>query len=236
MCHLASARYLEFTHFPAFEKITSYQTTILFKLTGSDNSTRPMSQPVVRHPETPILHPTALRALHPSVLPECADPPSDSSASTSECPCCASAPLPDLETFAEAIPDCGLGTPGLSSTLEGQFLNSVSLLPAAESSTRAVAIVPQDRRANDDWSLVTLLCHRVFDACGDRAEIRNFSVFYYGTFGPGDVLTAVSRKVIRDRLTWLEATVTRDRALVATAAALYEQTVDNTQDRDAIQR
>ena len=194
-----------------------------------------MSQPVVR-PETPILQPTALQPLHPSILPEYADSPSDSSASTSECPCCASPPLPDLETLAEAIPDRGLDTPGLPSTLEGQFLNSMSLLSAAESSTRAAAIVPQDRLANGHWPLVTLLCHRVFDARGDRAEIRNFSVFHYGTFGPGDVLTAVSRKVIRDRLTWLEATVTRDRVLVATAAALYEQTVDNTQDRDAIQR
>ena len=194
-----------------------------------------MSQPVVR-PETPILQPTALQPLHPSILPEYADSPSDSSASTSECPCCASPPLSHLETLAEAIPDRGLDALGLSSTLEGQFLNSVSLLPAAESSTRAAAIVPQDPQANGHWALVTLLCHRVFDTRGDRAGIRNFSVFYYGIFGPGDVLTAVSRKVIRDRLTWLEATVSRGRALVATAAALYEQTVDSTQARDANQR
>jgi hypothetical protein len=148
--------------------------------------------------------------------------------------------LPDLATLAEAISDRGRDTPELSSTLEGQFLDSVSLLPAAESVAQAAAIVPHDRQANGNWLLVTLLCHRVFDACGDQAEIRNFGVFYHGTFGPGDVLTAVSRKVIRDQLTWLEATVTRDGALVATATALYDQadshTVDNRQLRDADQR
>ncbi|KAL3469044.1 hypothetical protein BJX99DRAFT_265560 [Aspergillus californicus] len=199
-----------------------------------------MSRPVVHRPKTPIFQPIALQELHPSVLSEYADPPSDSSASTSECACCASPPLPDLETLAEAIPDHGLDTPGLSSTLEGQFLDSVSLLPAAESSTQAAAIVPHDRQADGHWLLVTLLCHRVFDACGDQAKIRNFGVFYHGTFGPGDVLTAVSRKVTRDRLTWLEATVTHDGALVAIATALYDQaashTVDNTQVRDANQR
>jgi hypothetical protein len=198
-----------------------------------------MSRPVVDRPETPIFQPTALQKLHPSVLSDYADPPSDFSASTPECPCCASPPLPDLEPLAEAIPGRGLDTSGLPSTLEGQFLDSVSLLPAAESSTQAAAIVPHDRQANGHWLLVTLLCHRVFDACGDRAELRNFGVFYYGTFGPGDVLTAVSRKVIRDRLTWLEATVTCDGALVATATALYDQhldTVDDARGRDANRR
>ena len=88
--------------------------------------------------------------------------------------------------------------------------------------------------------MVTLLYHRVFNACGDQAKIRKFGVFYHGTFGPGDVLTAVSRKVIRDQLTWLGATVTRDGELVATATAIYDKadphTVDNTQVRDANQR
>ncbi|OJJ52019.1 hypothetical protein ASPSYDRAFT_165341 [Aspergillus sydowii CBS 593.65] len=182
-----------------------------------------MSRPVVHRPGTSIFQPTALQALHPTFLSEYADPPSDSSTSTSECACCASPPLPDLETLAEAIPDRELDTPGLSSTPEGQFLDSVSFLRAAESSTQAAAIVPHDRQANGHWLLVTLLCHRVFDACGGHAEIRNFGVFYHGTFGPGDVLTAVSRKVIRDRLTWLEATVSREGALVATATALCNQ-------------
>ncbi|OJJ52273.1 hypothetical protein ASPSYDRAFT_52173 [Aspergillus sydowii CBS 593.65] len=199
-----------------------------------------MSRPVVHRPGTPIFRPTALQELHPNILSEYADPPSDSSGSTSECACCASPSLPDLETLAEAIPDRELDRPGLSSTLESQFLDSVSLLPAAESSTQAAAIVPHDRQASGHWLLVTLLCHRVFDACGDHAEIRNFGVFYHGTFGPGDVLTAISRKVIRDRLTWLEATVTRDGALVATATALcdhaHSHTVDNTQVRDSDQR
>ncbi|PLB48763.1 hypothetical protein P170DRAFT_357607, partial [Aspergillus steynii IBT 23096] len=30
--------------------------------------------------------------------------PSDSSSSAAECPCCTSLPIPDLATFAEAIP------------------------------------------------------------------------------------------------------------------------------------
>lgn len=233
---LASARYLPAYTFSVLRRDSLISSYNFIQVNWFGQLNKPMSQPVVARPETPILQPTAFRALHPSVLPEYADPPSDSLASTPECPCCASPPLPDLDTLAEAIPDPGLDTPGLPSTLEGQFLNSVSLLPAAESSTRAAAIVPQDRQANGHWSLVTLLCHRVFDTRGNRAEIRNFSMFYHGTFGPGDVLTAVSRKVIRDRLTWLEATVTRGRALVATAAALYEQTADNTQARDANQR
>lgn len=199
-----------------------------------------MSRPVVHRPETPMFQPAALPELHPSVLSDYADPPSDSSASTPECPCCASPPpLPDLEPLAEAIPDRGLETTALPSTLEGQFLDSVSLLPAAASSSRAAAIVPHDRQATGHWLLVTLLCHRVFDACGDRAELRNFGVFYHGMFEPGDVLTAVSRKVIRDRLTWLEATVTRDGALVATATALYDQAhsdIGDAQGQDASQR
>ncbi|GAA93344.1 hypothetical protein AKAW_11455 [Aspergillus luchuensis IFO 4308] len=156
-----------------------------------------MSRPFVDRPETPIFQPTVLPELHPSVLSEYADPPSDSSASTPECPCCASPPLPDLEPLSEAILDRRLDSPGLPSTLEGQFLDSVSLLPAAESSAQAAAMVSQDAQANGHWLLVTLLCHRVFDACGDRAEFRYFSISYYRTFGPGDVLTAVSRKVIQ---------------------------------------
>ncbi|CEL12006.1 hypothetical protein ASPCAL15100 [Aspergillus calidoustus] len=133
----------------------------------------------------------------------------------------------------------GSNTPGLSSTLESQFLDSVSLLPA-EFSIQATAVIPHDRQAKGHWLLVTLLCHRVFDACGDQVEIRNFGVFYHATFGPGDVFTAVSRKVIRDGLTWLEATVTRDGAVVATASPLYDQAdshwVDNPQVRDANRR
>ena len=140
--------------------------------------------------------------------------------------------MPDLKPLAEAILDRRLDTPGRLSTLEGQLLDSVSLLPAAKSSAQAAAIVPQGGQANG----VTLLYHRVFDACGDRAEIRNFGVLYDRTFGPGDVLTAVSRKVIQDQLTRLEATVTCDGALVATATALYDQTVDDKQVRDANQR
>jgi hypothetical protein len=200
-----------------------------------------MSRPVVHRPQLPIFQPIAHQVVPPNVLSEYADPPSDSSASTSECACacCASPPLPDLEILAEAIPDRGSNTPGLSSTLETQFLDSVSLLPA-ESSIQATAVIPHDRQAKGHWLLVTLLCHRVFDVCGDQVEIRNFGVFYHATFGPGNALTAVSRKVIRDGLTWLEATVTRDGALVATASALYVQAdshwVDNPQVRDANQR
>jgi hypothetical protein len=199
-----------------------------------------MSRPVVHRPELPICQPTAYQVVPPNVLSEYEDPPSDSSASTSECACCASPPLPDLETLAEAIPDRGSNTPGLSLTLESQFLDSVSLLPAAESSIQATAVIPHDLQVKCHWLLVTLLCHRVFDACGDQAEIRNFGVFYHATFGPGDVFTAVSRKVIRDGLTWLEATVTRDGAVVATASPLYDQAdshwVDNPQVRDANRR
>ena len=93
-----------------------------------------MSQPVVR-PEILILQLTAFQALYPSVLPEYTDPPSDSLASTPECPCYASPLLLDLDTLAEAILDRGLDITGLLLTLEGRFLNSISLLPAAKSST-----------------------------------------------------------------------------------------------------
>ncbi|KAH8430055.1 uncharacterized protein LDX57_007761 [Aspergillus melleus] len=193
-----------------------------------------MSQPVVHRPETPTLQPNSLQALHPSVLPEYADAPSDSSASTSECPCCTPSPLPDLKDLGQAIPECRLDT------LEGQFQDSVSFQPTTEFSTQAVAIVPHDQQANGYWLLVNLLCHRVFDKCGDRSKIRNFSVFYYGKFGPGDLLMAVSRKITRDGPTWLEATVTRGGILVATATALYDKihsdTMDDAQVQEANQR
>ena len=194
-----------------------------------------MSQSVIHRPETPTLQPNSLQALHPSVLPEYADAPSDSSASTSECPCCAPSPLPGLQALGEAIPECTLGTLGLASTPEGQFQASVSFQPTTEFSTQAVATVPHDQQAKGHWLLVNLLCHRVFDKCGDRTRIRNFSVFYDGTFGPGDLLTAVSRKTTRDGLTWLEATVTRGGMLVATATALYDEIHSDTMDKAQVQ-
>ncbi|PLB48224.1 hypothetical protein P170DRAFT_476858 [Aspergillus steynii IBT 23096] len=162
-----------------------------------------MSRPVVHRPETPTLP----RALPPSVLPEYADAPSDSSASTPECPCCAPSPLPDLEGLGEAIQECRLDT------LEGQFQGS----------------------ANGHWLLVNLLCHQVFDKCGDRSRIRNFSMCYYGKFGPGDLLIAVSRKITWDRLIWLEATVTRGGIPVATATALYNKIYSDTMDDAQVQ-
>ncbi|KAH8430154.1 uncharacterized protein LDX57_007824 [Aspergillus melleus] len=184
-----------------------------------------MSRPVVHRPETPTLPP----ALPPSVLPEYADAPSDSSASTPECPCCAPSPLPDLEALGEAIQECRLDT------LEGQFEGSVSFQPTTEFSTQAVAVVPHDQQANGHWLLVNLLCHRVFDKCGDRSRIRNFSVCYYGKFGPGDLLMAVSRKITWDGPTWLEATVTRGGIPVATATALYDEIHSDTMDDARVQ-
>ncbi|PLB48187.1 hypothetical protein P170DRAFT_476830 [Aspergillus steynii IBT 23096] len=165
-----------------------------------------MSQPIVHRPKTPTLQPNTLQALHPSVLPEYADAPSDSSASTSECPCCAPSPLPDLEALGEAIPECTLDTLGLASTPEGQFQASVSFQPTTEFSTQAVATVPHNKQAK----------------------------------GHCDFLTAVSRKTIRDGLTWLEATVTRGGIPVATATALYDKihsdTMDDAQVQEASQR
>jgi hypothetical protein len=55
-----------------------------------------------------------------------------------------------------------------------------------------------------------------------QGGIRNFSVYYYERFRPGDTLTVVSRRVFRRQLSWLEATVARDNVVVATATALYD--------------
>ncbi|GLA44391.1 hypothetical protein AnigIFM63309_003153 [Aspergillus niger] len=134
-------------------------------------------------------------------------------------PCCASPVIPDLATLAETIPDRELN---MTTTLEDQFLNTMMIQSGAESTAEAVAIVPQDWPATGNWSLINLLCHRAFAAFRNQAAIRNFGVYYYGDFGPGDTVTAVSRKVVRGRLSWLEATMTRDSVLVAIATAPYD--------------
>ncbi|RDH26464.1 hypothetical protein BDQ94DRAFT_177782 [Aspergillus welwitschiae] len=178
-----------------------------------------MSPPIAHRSPAPILQPTPLPELTPSLLSDDADSTSNSSASVIQCPCCASPDIPDQATLAETIPDRELN---MSTTLEDQFLNTLRIQPGAESTAEAVAIVPQDWQATGDRSLISLLCHRAFNAFRNQAAIRTFGIYYYGDFGPGDTLTAVSRTVVRGRLTWLEATVTRDSVLVAIATALYD--------------
>ncbi|PYH67079.1 uncharacterized protein BO88DRAFT_466327, partial [Aspergillus vadensis CBS 113365] len=125
--------------------------------------------------------------------------------------------IPDLATLAENIPTRELK---MSTTLRDQFLSTLRIQPGAESTAEAVAIVPQDWQATGDWSFISLLCHRAFNTFRNQAAIQNFGIYYYGDFGPGDTLTAVSRTVVRGRLTWLQAT--RDSVLVAIATALYD--------------
>ncbi|GKZ95674.1 hypothetical protein AnigIFM59636_009682 [Aspergillus niger] len=134
-----------------------------------------------------------------------------------QCPCCASPDILDLATLAETVTDRELN---MSTSLEDQFLNTLIILSGAESAAEAVAIVPQDWLATGNLSLINLLCHRTFAAFRNQSAIQNFSVYYYGDFGAGDTVTAVYRKVVRGRLTWLEATVTRDSVLLAIAPAL----------------
>jgi hypothetical protein len=63
--------------------------------------------------------------------------------------------------------------------------------------------------------------HLLFSTFRHQEGIRNFSVYYYERFIPGDTLNAMARRVFRRQLSWLEATVTRDSVLVATATAQY---------------
>jgi hypothetical protein len=83
-------------------------------------------------------------------------------------------------------------------------------------------VVPQDRRAAAHYLLIDLLCHRLFSTFRHQEGIRNFSVYYYERFIPGDTLTVVARRVFRRQLSWLEASVARGSVLVATATAQYD--------------
>jgi hypothetical protein len=176
-----------------------------------------MSHPVER-PATPSVLSTLLRESHPSILSKCSGSESDLVSSTSDCPCCRLPTVAELSTLTEDIPQLDLNKPA---TLEERFLKSLAIQPAVESTVRAAAVVPQDRRAAGNYLLVDLLCHRLFSTFRDQEGIRNFSVYYYERFIPGDTLTAVARRVFRRQLSWLEATVTRDSVLVATATAQY---------------
>ncbi|PYH67012.1 uncharacterized protein BO88DRAFT_427224 [Aspergillus vadensis CBS 113365] len=164
-----------------------------------------MSPPIVHHSAAPIPQPTPLLELNSSLLSDDDDSTSNSSASVIQCPCCASPDIPDLATLAETIPGQELS---MSTSLEDRFLNTLMIQSGAESAAEVVAIVPQDWLATGNWSLINLLCHRAFAAVRHQAAIRNFGVYYYRDFGAGDTLTAVSRTVVRGRLTWLETTVT----------------------------
>ncbi|KAL2838687.1 hypothetical protein BJX68DRAFT_279749 [Aspergillus pseudodeflectus] len=177
-----------------------------------------MSHPVER-PATPSVLSTTLQGYHLSILSESPDSESDPVSSTSDYPCCRLPPVPELFTLAEAIPQLDLNK---SATLEERFLKSLAIQPAVGSTVRATAVVPQDRRAAGHYLLIDLLCHRLFSTFRDQEGIRNFSVYYYERFIPGDTLTVVARKVFRRQLSWLEATVARDSVLVATATAQYD--------------
>ncbi|GLA55966.1 hypothetical protein AnigIFM63604_003314 [Aspergillus niger] len=176
-----------------------------------------MSRPAER-PATPSVPSTPLQGSHPSILSDSSDSESDPLLSTSECPDCRLPSVPELSTLAAAIPQLDLNT---SATLEEQFLETLAI-HSAVGSTRAAAVVPQDRRAAGHYVLIDLLCHRMFSTVRHQGGIRNFSVYYYARFLPGDTLTAVSRRVFRRHLSWLEATVARDSVVVATATALYD--------------
>ncbi|KAL2801654.1 hypothetical protein BJX63DRAFT_442049 [Aspergillus granulosus] len=177
-----------------------------------------MSHPVER-PATPSVPSTPLQESHPSILSKSSGSKSDPVSSTSACPCCRLPPVPELSTLAEAIPQLDLKK---SATLEELFLKSLAIQPAVGSTVQTTAVVPQDRRAAGHYLLIDLLCHRLFSTFRHQEGIRNFSVYYYERFIPGDTLTAVARRVFRRQLSWLEATVARDSVLVATATAQYD--------------
>ena len=177
-----------------------------------------MSHPTER-PATPAVPSAPLQESHLSILSASSGPESDPISSTSECPCCRLPPVPEPSTLAEAIPQLDLNN---SATLEERFLKSLAIQPAVGSTIRAAALVPQDQRAAGHYLLIDLLCHRLFSTFRHQGGIRNFSVYYYNRFIPGDTLTVVARRVFRSRLSWLEATVARDSVLVATATALYD--------------
>ncbi|EAW11452.1 uncharacterized protein ACLA_091500 [Aspergillus clavatus NRRL 1] len=177
-----------------------------------------MFHPVER-PATPAVLSTPLQKSLPNILSKNSDSESDPVSSTSDCPCCRLPSVPELSTLAEAIPQLDLNK---SVTLEEQFLKSLAIEPAVGSTVRAAAVVPQDQRAAGHYLLIDLLCHRLFSTFGHQEGIRNYSVYYYEHFIPGDTLTVVARKVFQRQLSWLEATVARDSILVATATAQYD--------------
>lgn len=173
----------------------------------------------VGRPPTPAAPSPLLQEPRLKILSESSSSESDSGSSTLECPCCRLPPVPELPTLTEAVPQLDLNT---SATLEGRFLETVAIQPTAGPTVRAAAVVPPDRQAAGYYPLVDLLCHRMFSTFRHQGGIRNFSVYYYERFLPGDTLTVVSRKVFRRQLSWLEATVARDSVVVATATALYD--------------
>ncbi|KOC07045.1 hypothetical protein AFLA70_559g000420 [Aspergillus flavus AF70] len=167
-----------------------------------------MSHPVER-PATPTAPSSLLRDSHPSNLSESSGSESDQVSSTLECPCCRLPPVPELPTLAETIPQLDLNT---SATLEERFLRTLAIQSQVGSTVRAAGY----------RLLIDLLCHRMFSTFRGQGGIRNFSVYYYERFLPGDTLTAVSRRVFRRQLSWLEATVARDSVVVAMATVLYD--------------
>ncbi|BCR99737.1 uncharacterized protein AKAW2_50079S [Aspergillus luchuensis] len=79
---------------------------------------------MAHHSPTPILQPTPLPELTSSLLSDDTDSTSNSSASVTQCPCCASPVIPDLATLAETIPDRELN---MSTTPEDQFSNTLRI-------------------------------------------------------------------------------------------------------------
>ncbi|OJZ81144.1 hypothetical protein ASPFODRAFT_52169, partial [Aspergillus luchuensis CBS 106.47] len=140
-----------------------------------------MPPSIVHHSPAPILQPAPLLELNSSLLSDDADSTSNSSASVMQCPCCASPDIPDLATLAETIPGQELS---MSTSLEDQFLNTLMIQLGTEFTAEVEATVPQDWLATENWSLINVLCHRVFAAFRNQAAIRNFDVYYYGGFGP----------------------------------------------------
>ncbi|KAL2841286.1 hypothetical protein BJX68DRAFT_278658 [Aspergillus pseudodeflectus] len=179
-----------------------------------------MSHPVER-PATPVVPSTPLQESQPSILSKNPGFESDLVSSTSNCPCCRLPPVPELSTLAEVIPELDLNK---SATLDERFLKSSAVQPAVGSTVRVTAVVSQDRRAAGHYLLIDLLCHRLFSTFRYQEGIRNFSVYYYERFTPGDTLIVVARRVFRRQLSWLEASVARDSVLVAIATAQYDAT------------
>ncbi|KAH8430059.1 uncharacterized protein LDX57_007730 [Aspergillus melleus] len=170
--------------------------------------------------ETPLIQPVPRRQDTP-IISEAFESSWGSSSSSGGCPCCVTPPLPNPITPTNIIPSIVLGS-GSFAALEDQFLKTLTIQLTSSFHAQAVAAVPNDQRVAGHWLLVELLCHRTFVTFGAQHSLRKLSTSYYQRFVPGGTLLIIVRRVNQGWLTWLEANITQDDMLVATASGLYD--------------
>ena len=101
------------------------------------------------------------------------------------------------------------------------LLQTLEIRYAASDCVQAIAVASRDQHVTNNWALITLLCHRLFDTFGDQGCICNLNTYFYQDFGPGETLVITARRVSQSA-DWLEATITANNLPVATGTALYD--------------